>query len=29
MIKPNRLNKGDKMAIVSLSWGGLGDAELA
>ena len=28
MIKPNRLNKGDKIAIVSLSWGGLGDAEL-
>ena len=28
MIKPNKLNKGDKIAIVSLSWGGLGDAEL-
>lgn len=25
MIKPKRLNKGDKVAIVSLSWGGLGD----
>ena len=25
MIKPNRLNKGDKVAVVSLSWGGLGD----
>ena len=28
MIKPNKLNKGDKIAIVSLSWGGLGDEEL-
>ena len=28
MIKPNKLNKGDKIAIVSLSWGGLGDKEL-
>ena len=28
MIKPNKLNKGDKIAIVSLSWGGLGDAGL-
>ena len=27
MIKPERLKKGDKIAIVSLSWGGLGDAE--
>ena len=27
MIKPERLRKGDKIAIVSLSWGGLGDAE--
>lgn len=25
MLKPRRLNKGDKVAIVSLSWGGLGD----
>ena len=25
MIKPNALKKGDKIAIVSLSWGGLGD----
>lgn len=25
MIKPKRLRKGDKIAIVSLSWGGLGD----
>ena len=25
MIKPNRLNKRDKIAVVSLSWGGLGD----
>ncbi len=28
MIKPKRLNKGDKIAVVSLSWGGLGDDEL-
>ena len=28
MIKPKRLKKGDKIAIVSLSWGGLGDAKL-
>lgn len=28
MIKPSRLKKGDKIAIVSLSWGGLGDAKL-
>ena len=28
MIKPNSLKKGDKIAIVSLSWGGLGDKEL-
>ncbi|MBO7515328.1 MAG: LD-carboxypeptidase [Lachnospiraceae bacterium] len=26
MIRPKRLKKGDKIAIVSLSWGGLGDA---
>ncbi len=25
MIKPRKLNKGDKVAVVSLSWGGLGD----
>lgn len=25
MIKPKRLRRGDKVAIVSLSWGGLGD----
>lgn len=25
MIKPKKLNKGDKIAVVSLSWGGLGD----
>ena len=28
MIKPKRLQKGDKIAIVSLSWGGLGDKDL-
>lgn len=28
MIKPNKLKKGDKIAIVSLSWGGLGDEKL-
>ena len=28
MIKPNALKKGDKIAIVSLSWGRLGDAGL-
>lgn len=28
MLKPKRLKKGDKVAIVSLSWGGLGDKEL-
>lgn len=28
MIKPNILKKGDKIAIVSLSWGGLGDEDL-
>ncbi|BBF43699.1 muramoyltetrapeptide carboxypeptidase [Lachnospiraceae bacterium KM106-2] len=27
MRKPNRLQQGDKIAIVSLSWGGLGDSE--
>ena len=28
MIKPERLKRGDKIVIVSLSWGGLGDKEL-
>ena len=28
MIKPKHLQKGDKIAIVSLSWGGLGDKKL-
>ena len=28
MIKPKRLKKGDKVAVVSLSWGGLGDEAL-
>lgn len=28
MLKPARLKKGDKIAIVSLSWGGLGDKDL-
>ena len=28
MIKPAMLKKGDKIAVVSLSWGGLGDKEL-
>lgn len=28
MIKPERLKKGDTVAIVSLSWGGLGDESL-
>ena len=28
MIKPKRLKRGDKIAIVSLAWGGLGDASL-
>lgn len=28
MIKPEKLKKGDKIAVVSLSWGGLGDEEL-
>lgn len=28
MIKPKRLKCGDKVAIVSLSWGGLGDTDL-
>ena len=28
MIKPEMLKRGDKIAVVSLSWGGLGDKEL-
>lgn len=28
MIKPEKLKKGDRIAIVSLSWGGLGDENL-
>ena len=28
LIKPKRLKKGDRIAIVSLSWGGLGDEDL-
>ena len=28
MIKPKRLKKGDRIAVVSLSWGGLGDEAL-
>jgi len=28
MIKPERLKKGDRVAVVSLSWGGLGDEKL-
>lgn len=28
MIKPKRLKRGDKIAVVSLSWGGLGDEAL-
>ena len=28
MIKPEKLHKGDKIAIVSLSWGGMGDDSL-
>lgn len=27
LVKPQRLNRGDKVATVSLSWGGAGDAE--
>lgn len=27
-IKPNRLQKGDKIAAISLSWGGAGDKEI-
>lgn len=28
MVKPKRLRRGDKVAVVSLSWGGLGDSNL-
>ena len=28
MIKPKMLKRGDTVAVVSLSWGGLGDKEL-
>src|SRR5665647_1540636 len=28
LIKPKKLNKGDKVATVSLSWGGAGDNEI-
>lgn len=28
LIKPNKLNRGDKVALVSLSWGGAGDEEI-
>ena len=28
MIKPERLKRGDKVAVVSLSWGGLGEKEI-
>jgi muramoyltetrapeptide carboxypeptidase LdcA involved in peptidoglycan recycling len=28
LVKPQRLNKGDKVATVSLSWGGAGDEDL-
>lgn len=28
MIRPKRLKKGDKVAMVSLSWGGIGDKDL-
>lgn len=28
LIKPNKLSKGDKIAAVSLSWGGAGDVDL-
>lgn len=26
--KPNKLNRGDKVALVSLSWGGAGDTDI-
>ena len=28
MLKPEKLSRGDKIAIVSLTWGGLGDEKL-
>jgi len=28
LIKPNKLKRGDKVALVSLSWGGAGDADI-
>ena len=28
LIKPKKLKEGDRIAVVSLSWGGLGDAPL-
>lgn len=28
LIKPNKLNRGDKVATISLSWGGAGDEEI-
>lgn len=28
LIKPQQLKKGDKIATVSLSWGGAGDADV-
>ncbi len=28
IIKPNKLNRGDKVATVSLSWGGAGDSDI-
>jgi len=28
LIKPQKLNPGDKVAAVSLSWGGAGDDEI-
>ena len=28
MVLPKKLKKGDKVAVVSLSWGGLGDENL-
>ncbi len=28
LIKPKRLNRGDRVAAVSLSWGGAGDRDI-
>lgn len=28
LIKPSKLNRGDKVATVSLSWGGAGDNDI-